>query len=577
MSRPDEDVRESAGNPLLRVDSLRVSFGRDASEGAVVHGVSFSLAAGRCVAIVGESGSGKSVTARSLVGLAGANAHVRAGALEYGGRDLTKLSEREWRRVRGKEIGFVLQDALVSLDQLRPVGKEVGEALVLHGEAGTRAELAERVIDLLKLVGIPEPALKARQLPHELSGGQRQRALIAAALALDPQILIADEPTTALDATVQAQILELLEETRQRGKALILISHDLAVVSRMADEVLVMRHGEVVERGPAEQIFRNPQHEYTRRLLDAVPSALSRGTRLAPASAPALYAPSLYPSSRDDDSRVAPTPAKDGPLLRAEGLVKRFRGPDGVVRTAVGGVSFDLHGGETLGVVGESGSGKSTLARLVLALERPDDGSVLLHGLPWTGVSERERQPRRRRISVIYQDPLSSFDPRWTVDRIIDDSLDGAHQSAARRAERVDELLDLVALPIGSRRRRPLELSGGQRQRIAIARAIASRPSVIICDEPVSALDVSIQAQVLDLLGDLKEQLGVSYIFISHDLGVIHHFSDRVLVMSQGLVVESGHVDDVFHRPQEEYTQRLVAAVPRLRHPRLMPERMLAE
>ena len=575
MSRAD-DVRNPDSRPLLRVDSLRVSFGRDASQGAVVHGVSFSLAAGRCLAIVGESGSGKSVTARSLVGLAGANAHVRASALEYRGRDLTRLSEREWRRVRGKEIGFVLQDALVSLDQLRPVGKEVGEALVLHGEAGTRAELAERVIALLKLVGVPEPAVRARQLPHELSGGQRQRALIAAALALDPQVLIADEPTTALDATVQAQILELLEETKQSGKALILISHDLAVVSRMADEVLVMRHGEVVERGPAEQIFRNPQHEYTRRLLDAVPSALSRGTRLAPASAPALYAPSLYPSSRDG-SRLAPTPAKVGPLLRAEGLVKRFRGPDGVVRTAVGGVSFDLHGGETLGVVGEFGSGKSTLARLILALERPDDGSVLLHGLPWTGVSERERQPRRRRISVIYQDPLSSFDPRWTVDRIIDDSLDGAHQSAARRAERVDELLDLVALPTASRRRRPLELSGGQRQRIAIARAIASRPSVIICDEPVSALDVSIQAQVLDLLGDLKEQLGVSYIFISHDLGVIHHFSDRVLVMSQGLVVESGHVDDVFHRPQEEYTQRLVAAVPRLRHQRLTPERTLAE
>lgn len=574
MSRAD-DVGDPASRPLLRVDSLHVSFGRDARENAVVQGVSFSLAAGRCLAIVGESGSGKSVTARALVGLAGARAHVRAGALEYRGRDLTKLSERDWRRVRGKEIGFVLQDALVSLDQLRPIGKEVGEALVLHGEAGTRAELAERVIDLLKLVGIPEPALKSRQLPHELSGGQRQRALIAAALALDPQILIADEPTTALDATVQAQILELLNETRQRGKALILISHDLAVVSRMADEVLVMRHGEVVERGQAEQIFRDPQHEYTRRLLDAVPSALSRGTRLAPASAPALYAPLLY-SSRDDDLRPTPTTA-NGPLLRAEGLVKRFRGPDGVVRTVVGGVSFDLHGGETLGVVGESGSGKSTLARLVLALERPDHGSVLLHGLPWTTVSERERQPRRRRISVIYQDPLSSFDPRWTVDRIIDDCLDGALQSSARRAERVDELLDLVALPTTYRRRRPLELSGGQRQRVAIARAIASKPSIIVCDEPVSALDVSIQAQVLDLLGDLKEQLGISYIFISHDLGVIHHFSDRVLVMSEGLVVESGDVHDVFRRPQEAYTQRLVAAVPRLRHARSTPERRLAE
>ncbi len=448
MSRAD-DAREPAGGPLLRVNSLRVSFGRDASECAVVRGVSFSLNAGGCLAIVGESGSGKSVTARSLVGLAGANAHIRAGALEFAGRDLTKLSDREWRRVRGKEIGFVLQDALVSLDQLRPVGKEVGEALVLHGEAGTRAELAERVINLLKLVGVPEPAVKARQLPQELSGGQRQRALIAAALALDPQILIADEPTTALDATIQAQILELLKETRERGKALILISHDLAVVSRMADEVLVMRHGEVVERGPVEQIFRDPQHDYTRRLLDAVPSAHSRGARLAPASAPLQYG-----SSRGA-AGYAPAAARDGPLLRAEGLVKRFRGPDGVVRNVVRGVSFELHAGETLGVVGKSGSGKTTLARMILALDHPDEGSVSLHGLPWTTIPERERRSRRHRISVIYQDPLSSFDPRWTVDRIIDDSLDGAYQGKAPRAERVDELLDLVALPTALRRRRP--------------------------------------------------------------------------------------------------------------------------
>jgi peptide/nickel transport system ATP-binding protein len=536
-----------------------------------VRNVSFSLAAGRCLAIVGESGSGKSVTARSLVGLPGGNAYTHTRRLEFAGRDLSGLRDGDWQRIRGKEIGFVLQDALVSLDQLRPIGKEVGEGLVLHGKAGTRAELSERVVELLRLVGVPEPEVKARQLPHELSGGQRQRALIAAALALDPQLLIADEPTTALDVTVQAQVLELLQETLARGKALIIISHDLAVVSRMADEVLVMRDGEVVESGPADRIFRDPLHEYTRRLLDAVPSARSRGGRLAPA-----HAPRLPSAPQQGASRPVPPVVGDGPLLRAEGLVKRFRGPDGIVRAAVRGVSFDLRVGETLGIVGESGSGKSTLARMALALDRPDEGTVSLHGKAWTTLSERERRPRRRDISVVFQDPLSSFDPRWTVDRIIGDSLGKSYPTSAQRRERVDELLDLVGLKQQFRGRRPLELSGGQRQRVAIARAIAPRPSIIVCDEPVSALDVSIQAQILDLLGDLKAQFGMSYLFISHDLGVIHHLSDRVLVMSQGHVIESGYVDDVFIRPREDYTRRLVAAVPRLRFARAISEVLVA-
>ncbi len=322
---------------------------------------------------------------------------------------------------------------------------------------------------------------------------------------------------------MQAQILRLLDETRARGKALILISHDLAVVSRMADEVIVMRHGEVVERGPAEQIFGEPQHAYTRRLLDAVPSAHSRGTRLAPSSAPRLSLPAQ--SALPERASGPPEP-----LLQAIGLVKHFRGPDNTVRTAVRGVSFALQPGETLGIVGESGSGKSTVARMAMALEIPDAGEVLLHGAPWTALTERQRQPLRRDISIVYQDPLSSFDPRWTVERIIADNI----ENAAGRRERVSELLDLVSLPTLYRTRRPLELSGGQRQRVAIARVIASRPKIIVCDEPVSALDVSIQAQILDLLGDLKQQLGVSYLFISHDLGVVHHLSDRVLVMKPG-------------------------------------------
>lgn len=542
------------GDVLLDVAGLRVGFGSPSTQD-VVRGVSFSLAPGRCLAIVGESGSGKSVTARALVGLAGRSARVGARSLAFAGQDLRGHADREWRRLRGKEIGFVLQDALVSLDQLRPVGREIAEGPQLHGEAGTRAELTERVVELLRLVGVPDPAVKARQLPHELSGGQRQRALIAAALALDPSLLIADEPTTALDVTVQAQILALLEETRARGKALILISHDLAVVSRMADEVLVMRHGEVVERGAADQIFGDPRHEYTRKLLAAIPSVHSRGRRLAPASA-ARFSPGTADRARHQQL------AGGQPLLRADGLVKRFRGPDGRLRIAVDNVSFALHPGETLGIVGESGSGKSTVARIALALERPDEGEVTLLGQPWSAVPEALRRPRRRAISVIYQDPLSSFDPRWTVEHIVSDALDA---DEPRREARLAELFDLVGLPAAFRTRRPLELSGGQRQRVAIARAIAPRPQIIVCDEPVSALDVSIQAQVLDLLADLKSELGVSYLFISHDLGVVHHLSDRVLVMSEGKVVESGEADEVFLQPRAPYTQRLVAAVPRLR------------
>ncbi|GJD49453.1 Glutathione import ATP-binding protein GsiA [Methylobacterium crusticola] len=547
----------SAAPPLVAVENLVVSFGRGGPEGAAVRGVSFTLAEGRCLAIVGKSGSGKSVTARSLVGLPGRHAVVRADRLAFAGRDLTGLGDRAWRGIRGREIGFVLQDALVSLDPLRPVGAQIAAALRLHGAPAPPSHVA----DLLRQVGVPEPELKARQLPQQLSGGQRQRALIAAALALDPRLLIADEPTTALDVTVQAQVLALLEETRARGKALILISHDLAVVSRMADEVLVMRCGEVVERGAAAQVFGDPQAAYTRSLIAAIPSARSRGSRLAPASSPRHgHAAPVGTAAARSGVPPAPPPAT---LLRADGLVKRFTGPDGRPSAAVDGVSFALCRGETLGIVGESGSGKSTLARLVMALEAPDEGSVTLLGEPWSARPEVARRALRRAIAIVYQDPLSSFDPRWSVARILEDAI--PPDEPGRRG-RVSELFGLVGLPEALAGRRPLQLSGGQRQRLAIARAIAPRPAVIVCDAPVSALDVSIQAQVLDLLGDLKRLLGLSTLFISHDLGVVHHLADRVLVMSRGRVVESGTADEVFLRPRADYTRRLVAAVPRLAH-----------
>lgn len=534
----------------LIVEGLSIEFGGQ----TVVRDVSFTLAPGKTLALVGESGSGKSVTARSLIGLAGAGARVTARTLSYGGQDLLGLSERGWRGLRGKGIGFVLQDALVSLDPLRPVGKEILEVLTTH-QWGDRRSRAERVIELLDKVGVPEPELRARQRPDQLSGGLRQRALIASALALSPGLVIADEPTTALDATVQAQILQVLQEIKARGDSLLIISHDLAVVAQLADEVLVLRHGVVVEQGPMQQVLRTPSHPYTQALLDAVPAEHARGTRL---------------SSHNSGQVVQPRPGADSPvLLKASGLGKRYIGPDQQSRQVVDDVSFELRAGRTLGIVGESGSGKTTVARIVLGLLEPDAGQVQFLGHAWAGagadrVAEEDRRVHRRDISVIYQDPLSSFDPRWSIGQILADALDVAGVAASQQPGRIRELLEQVRLPAELASRRPLQLSGGQRQRVAIARAIASNPKVIICDEPVSALDVSVQAQVLDLLADLQASLGLAYLFISHDLGVIRHVSDEVLVMRRGQVVESAPVEDLFEHPKHAYTQRLLGAVPRL-------------
>ena len=540
--------------PLITVQDLSVAF--DGHE--VVHDVSFSLRPGTCLGIVGESGSGKSVTARALLGLNGPSAQVTATALDVG-TDVLSASEEQLRTLRGRRIGYVLQDALVSLDPLRKVGTEIAEPLRVHRVP--RTERPQRVQDLLTSVSVPEPELRARQLPSELSGGLRQRALIAAALALDPEVLIADEPTTALDVTVQAQILELLELNLAAGRALILISHDLSVVERLADHVLVMHHGRVVEEGPTSQVLTAPQDPYTRRLLAAIPSADSRGRRLSdlPPAPVAL-------GTRADAS--AQRSAALGPLLAAEDLGKSYRGPDGRTRAVVDGVSFELRAGETLGIVGESGSGKSTTAWMALALTEPTTGAVTLDGEPWTGIPERRRRARRRRIAVVQQDPLSSFDPRWTVGRTIADALPTARRRATgtERSERVAELLRAVGLDPSFAGRHPLTLSGGQRQRAAIARALATDPEVLVLDEPVSALDVSVQAQVLDLLADLQQALGTAYLFISHDLGVIHHVSDRVLVMQHGRIVESGTADEVLRTPRHPYTRQLVAALP---HPEL--------
>ncbi|MET8426224.1 ABC transporter ATP-binding protein [Nocardia sp. NPDC004860] len=539
--------------PVLHVDDLHVSFGRGGDRVAAVRGIGFELAAGECLAIVGESGSGKSVTARALLGLTGPGSTVAARSLRLGDIDLDRLSAREWRSVRGREIALILQDALISLDPLRPVAAEVGDTLRAHRLARSAADRARRVDELLRSVGIDDPELRRTLRPHQLSGGQRQRVLIASALAGRPKVIIADEPTTALDATVQARILKLLAALRDDGTALLLVSHDLSVVAGIADRVAVMHEGRIVEQGPAARVLGAPEHPYTRRLLAAVPTPEKRGRPLSgDGRAAARSEPAARPAAGIES---AP------PALSVTGLCKSFRVARGRSVAAVTEVGFELPVGTTLGLVGESGSGKSTTAALVLGLLRPDAGTVTLGGQPWSALPERARRARRPQVGVVWQDPASSFDPRWDVTRIIGEALPTRGRSAADRRKRILSLLDSVGLPQTFERRRPGEMSGGQRQRVAIARALASDPAVLICDEPVSALDVTIQAQILDLLADLKAQRGLSMLFVSHDLAVVQHLSDSVAVMAAGRIVEQGSVDQVFDTPQHDVTGALLAAV----------------
>jgi peptide/nickel transport system ATP-binding protein len=535
---------------LVRVENLTVAFG----DAVVVHDVSFSVHAGECVALVGESGSGKSVTARSLVGLTGAGSTVTADALEIDGRDALRLGARDWRRLRGGFAGLVLQDALVSLDPLRSIGAEIREVLRTHHVVPRRAEL-DRAVELLASVGVPQPEVRVAQYAHQLSGGLRQRALIASALAADPALVIADEPTTALDVTVQKQIIQLLGARLDDGKGVLLISHDLAVVADIADRVVVMKNGRVVEEGQTDAVLGSPRHPYTRQLLAAIPSASSRGTYLSRASGPATTTERVpLPSREIDESRV---------ILSATGLHKTFASAKrGSGLHAVNDVSFELARGEVLGIVGESGSGKSTVANIVLGLTTPDAGEVRLDGQPWSALTEGQRRPVRSRLQFVSQDPLSSFDPRWTVERVIAESTIVLGISAAEARDRAAWLLDRVGLDAGLLGRHPRTLSGGQRQRVSIARALAPEPQIIVCDEPASALDVSVQAQVLDLLAEIQADRGTSLLFVSHDLGVVHHVSDRVLVLKDGAVVESGDVDDVFYRPKADYTKQLLASLP---------------
>ncbi|MFC8681826.1 dipeptide ABC transporter ATP-binding protein [Microbacterium ureisolvens] len=539
---------------LLQVSNLSVSYTLGGRSRPAVRDVSFTVDRGEVVAIVGESGSGKSTTAHAVIHLLSANASVDAGSIVFDGTDLTGLSRRAWREVRGRAIGLIPQDPTTSLNPVKRVGRQVGEPLVIHGLA-TRRGADARAVELLRLAGIGEPEARAKQFPHQFSGGMKQRALIATALAAEPQLVIADEPTSALDVTVQKQILDHIDTLATTlGTAVLLITHDLGVAADRADRIIVMQDGGIVETGAARQVLEEPQHPYTRALIAAAPGL--RGT-VARVSERRLR-------TEPDASSRAPlsTDAPSAPLLEVTDLRKEFPLPGHDKLVAVDDVSFRIDRGETLAIVGESGSGKSTTARLALRLEKPTAGGIRFDGNDLVTASREELRALRRRFQLVYQSPFASLDPRFTIAEVIDEPLRAFGVDKAERALRVRELIDQVALPAGIASRRPAELSGGQRQRVAIARALALRPDLVVLDEAVSALDVSVQAQILELLAAVQREVGVSYLFISHDLAVVREISDRVAVMQRGRIVEQGATERVLGAPREEYTRRLIDAIP---------------
>ncbi|KQP74048.1 ABC transporter ATP-binding protein [Microbacterium sp. Leaf288] len=529
---------------LLEVSNLSVSYTLGGASRPAVRDVSFTVDRGEVVAIVGESGSGKSTTAHAVIHLLASNASVDAGSIVFDGTDLTGLSRRAWREVRGRAIGLIPQDPTTSLNPVKRVGRQVGEPLVIHGLA-TRRGADAQAVELLRLAGIGEPEARAKQFPHQFSGGMKQRALIATALAAEPKLVIADEPTSALDVTVQKQILDHIDTLASTlGTAVLLITHDLGVAADRADRIIVMQNGEIVETGTARQVLENPQHPYTRALIAAAPGLRGGTPRV-----------SELPLRTESD---AATPA----LLEVMGLRKEFPLPGREKLLAVDDVTFRIDRGETLAIVGESGSGKSTTARLALRLEKPSAGSIRFDGDDLVAASREELRALRRRFQLVYQSPFASLDPRFTIAEVIDEPLRAFGVDKAERARRVRELIDQVALPASTASRRPAELSGGQRQRVAIARALALRPDLVVLDEAVSALDVSVQAQILDLLAAVQRDVGVSYLFISHDLAVVREISDRVAVMQHGRIVEQGSTAQVLGAPREEYTRRLIEAIP---------------
>ncbi|WP_431282261.1 ABC transporter ATP-binding protein [Humitalea sp. 24SJ18S-53] len=523
-----------SATPLLTVDNLSVAFRGK----VVVQGVSFTMHAGQTLALVGESGSGKSVTALSCLRLLGPGGTNPAGRILLDGTEVLTAPEDDLRRLRGGVAGMVFQEPMTSLNPLHSVGRQVEEAITLHRPLRGEA-LRARVIELLERAGLPDPGARLGAYPHQMSGGQRQRVMIAAALANDPQLLIADEPTTALDVTIQAQILDLLADLKHRlGMGLLLITHDLAIVRKHADHVVVMRHGTVVEQGPVAEVFGNPAHDYTRMLLATEP----RGR-------PVPVADNAPVVAEVEDLRVH-FPIRRGLMRRVTGHIK-----------AVDGISLSVREGETLGLVGESGSGKTTLGLAMLALE-PATGLIRFEGEPIGGLSRAELRPLRRKMQIVFQDPYGSLSPRMSIADIVGEGL-AVHEpglTAAARAKSVATALEEVGLEPAMAERYPHEFSGGQRQRVAIARALVLKPRLVVLDEPTSALDVSVQAQVVELLRDLQARYRLAYLFISHDLRVVRAMAHRIAVMKDGKLVEEGEAESVVAAPRQPYTRALMAA-----------------
>lgn len=548
-----KDNNTGAPEPLLEVTDLRITF--ESSTGVVeaVRDFDMTIYPGQKVAIVGESGSGKSTSAMAVLGLLPGTGKVTGGSIKLRGEELTKLDEKGWQKIRGNRIGLVPQDPMSNLNPVWRIGTQVEESLKANNIV-EGSERHQRVIELLEHAGLPDAERRAGQFPHEFSGGMRQRALIAMGLAANPELLIADEPTSALDVTVQKRILDHLEKLTQESQtALLFITHDLGLAAERADHLLVMHRGRVVERGPSLDILRNPKHPYTRRLVNAAPS---------------LAAARTHAALKDEDITVAETKPEDV-VIRVDNLVKEFdvRGQKGAKKTlrAVDEVSFDLRRGTTLALVGESGSGKSTVANMALSLLEPTSGTVYFEGRDISELNRKELFNLRRKMQVVFQNPYGSLDPMYSIYRCIEEPL-RLHKVGSRkeRDARVAELLDMVQMPRSAMRRYPNELSGGQRQRIAIARAMALGPEVIVLDEAVSALDVLVQDQILQLLKGLQAEMNLSYLFITHDLAVVRETADDIVVMRQGKVVEQGPADAIFADPQADYTRNLIDSVPGL-------------
>ena len=530
---------------LLKIDNLAVSYQTRRGDVAAVSGVSLEVHPGEITAIVGESGSGKSTSAMAVIGLLPRNASIDTGEVHFKGRDITNLSGGEWRQLRGQQIALIPQDPNNSLNPVKTIGASVEEAMVIHNH-GSAAERKKRAIELLGTVGIDDPERRYAQYPHELSGGMKQRVLIAAALSLEPELIIADEPTSALDVTVQKVILDLLDRMREElGLGILFITHDLAVAGDRADRIVVMEKGQVREEGWAATVLTDPQDDYSKRLL---------------ADAPSLAVPTIRREGAAKGSGTKEFATE--PLVKVSGLTKTYGD-----FTAVNNVSFEVRPGSTHALVGESGSGKTTTGRMVSLFETPTSGSVTVGGVDILGAKASERKELRSNVQLVYQNPYSSLDPRMRIGDIIAEPYRNFTKASKSKAQaRAKEYLELVALDADMYSRRPRELSGGQRQRVAIARALIVEPELVILDEAVSALDVTVQAQIIRLLDKLQKDLSLTYIFISHDLAVVRQISDTVSVLRRGEQVEHGVTEDVFRNPQSDFTRDLIGAIPGQRY-----------